>query len=502
MIKIFSQNKIVKEILTKAFIRSHGKIKSNNRKEIYCFISPNENDEITIQNILTNEKSKILIFGKISNELAKLIGLNLNNNTLELDDIHFSDERKYDISNLIVKYNEHELNKNNPLKDRFFYRFDFTDEWNNLGYGSITADNSNWSISNSLNLIDAIPLSYIYDRDEEVSIFSSVKDFENSSILYVNREVATIDGLDWAVVEDFLTYYRNEELPSLPLIMDIPLGFDGIASARLDCDQSIINSKFLVELYKKYNVNISLAISTGININQEDIDFLNYFYDNGGAILSHTINHYYYWGENYSIAYNETLGSKKWLEENVVNLDSLKYAVSPFHSNKPYSVQALADAEYKGFISGIIHNDPEFLVATSGEVPFISGKIVTHSQQCMLHGDCYHRRNNSIEIEKESFKNHYISGKIFGYLDHPFGGYNYGWNSEEERVLVHEEFINYINSFNNIKWMTCIEILDFVVDKSSVEISIDKDDILVLSRKSFESKERIKIMYKNKEYIC
>ena len=79
MIKIFSQNKIVKEILTKAFIRSHGKIKSNKQREIYCFISPDEKDQISIQNFLTNEKSKILIFGKISNELAKSIGLNHNN---------------------------------------------------------------------------------------------------------------------------------------------------------------------------------------------------------------------------------------------------------------------------------------------------------------------------------------------------------------------------------------------------------------------------------------
>ena len=32
--------------------------------------------------------------------------------------------------------------------ERDFERFDFTDEWNNLGYGRITTDGSPFSISN------------------------------------------------------------------------------------------------------------------------------------------------------------------------------------------------------------------------------------------------------------------------------------------------------------------------------------------------------------------
>ncbi|WP_152055356.1 polysaccharide deacetylase family protein [Aliarcobacter butzleri] len=502
MIKIFSQNKISKEILNKAFIRSFGNSKIKMQNEIYCFISPSENDEITIKNILNGQKSKILIFGKISSDLASLIGLKLKECNLKLDNIDFSHDRYEDKSNLLIRYNEHNLNKNNPIKNRFFYRFDFMNEWNNLGYGAISNDDSIWSICNSLDVIDCEPLSHIYDLDEKVSVFSCVKNFDNSSILYINREVATIDGLDWSIVEDFLTSYRSEELASLPIISDIPSGYFSVVSSRLDCDQSIINSKSLVELYKKYGINISLAISTGINISREDIDFLNHFYTNGGGILSHTVNHHYYWGESYNIAYEEGIRSKKWLEESIENLSKLKYAVSPFHSNKTYSIQALKDAGYDGFISGIIHNDPEYLVSTSGEVPFIDYKIVSHSQQCMLHGDCYHRRKNSIQIEKESFENHYKSGKIFGYLDHPFGGYDYGWSSDEERLAVHEEFITYINNFDGVKWMNCTEILDFVVDKSNLEIEIDKNDSLILKRNSFNSKEKIKVIYKNKEYFC
>lgn len=303
MINIKSSNKIAKEILNKAFIRSHGNLKFEEEIKIHCFISPNENDEISIQDIIKNQKSKVLIFGKISNNLAALIGLILNNNAFNLDEISFSHEKEEDKSNLVVKYNDHILNKSNALKDRYFYRFDFTDEWNNLAYGSISTDDSIWSVCNSLDIADAQALSYIFDNGKKISVFSSLKDFDNSSVLYINREVGTIDGLDWCVVEDFLTFYRNEELPSLPLILDIPEGCAAVASSRLDCDQSIINSKPIVDLYKKYNINISLAISTGININQDDISFLNDFFDNDGAVLSHTINHHYYWGENYNIAY-------------------------------------------------------------------------------------------------------------------------------------------------------------------------------------------------------
>lgn len=499
MINIISSNSTVFNILEKSFTRSHGNFL--NKADIFCFISPSLKDEESISSLI-NTKSKILIFGKISESLAKLIGLEYNSNPINLNKFEFSHENKDDYSNLIVKYTDHSLNKNNELKNRNFHRFDFTNEWNNLGYGAITKDDSIWSFSQSLSIVDAKAISFVYNEEKKVSVFSSIKDFENSSVLYINREVATVDGLDWCIVEQFLNTYRQVNLPTIPLICDIPANYEAICSSRLDCDQSIINARPLVQLYKKYNINISLAVSTGINISNEDINFLNEFYDNGGGVLSHTINHHYYWGDNYNVAYKEANDSKKWLEDTVINLKELKYAVSPFHSNKPYSIQALKDCGYEGFISGIIHNDPEFLISTSGEVPFVNSKIVSHSQQCMLHGDCYHRRNNSIEIYKKSFSNHYNSKKMFGYLDHPFGDYDYGWNDEEERLSVHEGFIKYINIFEGVKWMTCTEVLDFVVDKSSIELTMDENDEISIVRKSHNSNENIKILYKNKEYIC
>lgn len=498
----FTENRQSNIVLNKAIQRSHGITLNNSCNNIYCFISPSQNEEKLVKEIVNKKKSKILIFGKISDELAGFIGLRLNKNVLELNDINFDHNNIEDNSNLYIEYKNHFLTKRNSLKKRYFYRFDFTDEWNNLGYGAITTNNDLYSISNSVENIDSEIIANIFDNGEKKSVFISLKDFNNASILFVNREVGLIDGLDWCIVEDFLSKYRKDELDCLPLVYDIPNGCEALVSARLDCDQSVINTKPLVELYKKYNIDLSLAIAVGININDKEIEYLNSFFDNGGAILSHSKNHYEFWGENYEIAFNEAKESKEWLEQNIKNIKSLKYAVSPFHSNKPYSMQALKDAGYDGVISGIIHNDPEYLVSTSGIVPFVKGDLVTHSQQCMLHGDCYHRRNNSIEIYKESFKNHYNSKKIFGYLDHPFGKYDYGWNSEKERLEVHREFIEYINSFEGVKWATAVEMLQFVYDKSTVKINIDENDNITLYRESYKSPEQIVVEYKGNIYVC
>lgn len=500
MIKLISTNIPAYHILEKAFLRSHGNISTNTQIAIFCFISPSDSEIEYIKNLVSLGNVKLLIFGKISQELAHFIGLKYLQNDIKLGEITFSHDNPEDHSNLLVRYKVHPLNQANPLYERYFYRFDFTNEWNNLGYGSITTDGSIWSLSQPLDVIDADILANVYEDDQHRSIFASVKEFENASILYINREVGLIDGLDWGLVETFLCDHRWDTLPSLPLICDIPHGYEAIVSARLDCDQSVLNAKPLVDLYKQYDIDISLAISTGITITDEAITFLNRFYENGGALLSHTINHYEFWGDSYQIAYDETIGSKRWLEKNIETLDELRYAVSPFHSNKPYSIQALHDSGYLGFISGIIHNDPEYMISTSGEVPFVNGQVVSHSQQCMLHGDCYHRYHNNISIYKHSFKNHYNAKKLFGYLDHPFGEYDYGWKSEEERLGVHQEYLNYINGFEGVKWMTATEILDFVVDKSSIQIEINDLDELICRRKSFNSREKIKLHYKNKVY--
>lgn len=470
------------EIVQKGFKRSFGNFSSDATK-VYVFISPDDQTSDQISELL-NEGHKIVILGEIGNETATLLGL-------ELDDSYRFDDNKASLptdhegechtTEYRLSYTSHILNKNIPYKNRYFARFDFTDEWNNYGYGRITTDGTIWSVSSMINTISATSIATVYDSSGYVSEFATVSDFDDAAVLYINRPVGTVDGLDWGIIENFLCRYRINDLVALPLIHDLPKGVKGVVSARLDCDQSIINAKPLVELYKSYGIDISLGISTGIHIDQNDIDFMIDFYQNGGSLVSHTITHHYSWGRDYAHALEETSGSKQWLEEHIPGL-CVDYAVSPFHSNEPFAVQALADAGYKGFISGIIHNDPEYLVGVSGEVPFATSKIVTHSQQCMMHGDCYHRYSNSIHPHIEAFKMHVKAGKLFGYLDHPFGGYDYGWVSEEVRLEAHHQMIETISKHEGIEWWTLKQLLDFVVRKSQTVLEIKNNDLSIISK--------------------
>lgn len=469
------------EIVQKACIRSFSNIISSVSK-VFIYISPTDEmyDEICSN---AKNRNKILIFGTLTPKIGSFLGLGVQNHNFELDkaSTEIDHAKAFNTTEYRLRYISHSLNQNVPYEIRHFARFDFTDEWNNHGYGRITVDKSIWSVSSVIKNETAKSLVIIEDSHGFVSEFATLKDFETSSILYINRPIGLVDGLDWLMVENFLCRYRINELVAAPLILDLPKGVQGVVSSRLDCDQSIINAKPIVDLYKTYGINISLGISTGIPINQNDIDFMLEFHNNSGSLVSHTVTHYYSWGRDYAHALEETTKSKQWLEEHILGL-KVDYAVSPFHSNEPFAIQALADAGYKGFISGIIHNDPEYLVSVSGEVPFVTTPIVTHSQQCMMHGDCYHRYGNSIHPHIEAFEMHLKAGKLFGYLDHPFGGYDYGWTSEEERLGAHREMIETISNHPGIVWWTLTQLLDFVDRKSKTLLEITNNELSIVSK--------------------
>lgn len=496
MFKFIGDDRVTIEIVEKAFYRSFSKIKSENA-QVYLFISPDDSKVPEIAALL-NSRNKIVIFGKIGSEIANLLGLELKGTHVfdkSKASLQSDHEGEFHTTSYRITYAKHPLNDRVPYDKRYFARFDFTDEWNNHGYGRVTVDKSIWSVSSVILNRSAQSIAVVDDDQGYVSEFATVRDFEHATVLYINRPVGTVDGLDWGIVENFLCRYRIDELVAVPLIYDLPHGVKGVVSSRLDCDQSIINAKPLVNLYKSYGIDISLAISTGISIDQNDIAYMRSFYQNGGSLLSHTITHHYSWGRDYAHALEETSGSKQWLEEHILRL-SVDYAVSPFHSNEPFAVQALVDAGYKGFISGIIHNDPEYLVGVSGEVPLVTSSIVTHSQQCMMHGDCFHRYGNSIHPYVEAFKIHYKAGKMFGYLDHPFGGYDYGWSSEEERLNAHEAMIEAISKHEGIVWWTLQQLLDFVVRKSKTILEMSNDEIIILDKA-----EDVVVEYRGKLYV-
>ena len=450
----------------------------NSLPEAVVLINPKVSQE-NILNKLKQGRRKILILGKLTHPIDKEIGLfscPLPEEASAWAKINISTNQPFNATPVTIRYKEnHSLSQSLMLNPRYLCRYDFNDEWNNLGYGRISTDGSIWSVCNKVEEKGALPLAWLTDdQDKPLSLYAALLDRPSSSILWFNRQVGPIDSLEWHIIERFFADYRDQELICLPYLSEIPYGFKGAVSMRLDCDQAISSARPLFELYKNEGLPISLAVTTGLKMNPDDIRLLNEVVENKGAIVSHSHNHYPNWGGNYATALKEATTSKLWLEENIEKSKPIKYAASPFHQNPAFAINALADADYKGFVGGIIHNDPEFLLGRAGQAPLVKEGIISHSQQCMLHGDCFHRYGSSLEPYKQSFNSHLAAGAIFGYFDHPFSDtYRYGWSNENERLGAHQELIDFIKGHSDIWWCNLNDCLDFVAKKASAALKVE-----------------------------
>jgi hypothetical protein len=295
-------------------------------------------------------------------------------------------------------------------------------------------------------------------------------------VLWFARPVGPIDGPDWAVIEAFISGHRAGELACRPYLRDIPHGYGSAVTARLDCDEEIASARPLLELYRSRGRPLSLAITTGQPESPANLRLMDDLRLAGGSILSHSVTHAPNWGGSTEAAEREARDSKAWLESRIEGL-TVRHAVSPFHQNPTYVPAALARAGYSGFVGGIIANDPEYLMARAGVPPFSSPDIISHSQGCMLHGDCLLATGDPLRIFKAAFALARDGGQFFGYLDHPFSErYSYGWANEPDRLAAHAAFLDYMDAHPGdgpllfVNEQTC---LDFIKDKASAEIVYD-----------------------------
>lgn len=354
---------------------------------------------------------------------------------------------------------------------RSLERFDFTDEWNNLGYGAVRVNGSIWSISEALRAPVASEFATIQVDNDVLATYCALFDLNDSSILWVNRSVGLIDSFEWRLVEQFISNWRAEDLPCLPVISEIPYGHDATITMRLDCDEDILSARKLWSAYREMNVPLSLAIHTNNLPNAEHEQFLGEFVAEGGALLSHTATHAPDWGGSYEAAYREASESRNKIE--TATGVCVNYAVSPFHQTPPYALAALSDAGYRGCIGGIIRNDPEFMLARGGELANLPQGFVGHSQQCMLHGDCMLSGEDPLAIFKKAFDQAMDTHTLFGYLDHPFSErYQYGWQDEDSRIAAHIGLISYIRSRSvNPLFISENTALDFLHDRAKINFN-------------------------------
>ena len=519
MIQIIeSLNLELNEIVRSAFERSCGvgstqlisyevfqkrtKLKNGiNLFSIFIFLNPEDAWSDTVIHLMKNEISKIIIFGALPNDLSKYLEVNVREISEELKksaECEPAQTHHFSESEAVINFRQIVDVQFTKLPSRSLCRFDFTNEWNNLGYGAIKTDGSMWAISQQVSLQEKNSLAHIQINNQNISGYVGIWNYEKSSILWFNRSVGPIDSYDWRWIEEFVSNCRSEELPCWPVISEIPHGFDAAVTMRLDCDESVESARSLFETYKEMQVPFSLALHAQVLLDPIHHQLAQEVNQSGGAILSHTLTHAPNWGGSYGAAHTEGKESAQIIEKIIGHKP--KYAVSPFHHTPRFARDGLADAGYQGCVGGIISSDPDYLMARAGKPPFTKKDFIGHTQQCMLHGDCIAADDDPLIVFKNAFSQAVQTKTFFGYLDHPFSArYQYGWKNEEQRVNIHKAFIQFMkNSKKKICHINENTALDFLSLKSNTIISEADEKISISNNEVNTSDFQISIEYKNK----
>ena len=463
---------------------------------IGIFISPNNEMGKFIKKQLLKKNSKIILFGKIPHNLLDLVeGKEIYNSDYKKDSgIQPAQPNKTSMSKLHIHYNQFKDLDISGIFDRPLKRFDYEDEWNNLGFDFINRE----EIANySFNCDNYLSLASLLFDEQKIGDFSGIFDFKESSLLWVGSETSYFRSNEWSIVEKYFSNYKENIYPCHPYISQIPYDYQSMVTMRLDCDESIINSEPLRKLYSSFNIPFSLAITTKLLSQTNESDYLKDVSYQGVDILSHSDSHAEHWGGSLDNACRELSISKLKLEK-LLN-KTISYAVSPFHHTPDYIFEALSKSGYKGCVGGTVKYYQNNICARG--ITINPTDVTFHCQQVMLHGDCMLEDDDPLRVYKQSFTKALHSESIFGYLDHPFSSrYQYGWQSEEQRLEKHSEFINYINKkCHKILWSNETNALDYISWLNKIDISEDEYNYIIEPPK-LEATKHAAINYKNKKY--
>lgn len=480
---------VTTEIVVRAFQRSfsRGQVRAGGdvsdlppRNSIVVAINPGEGAAAALGR-LADSGGKIILFGALCGAIADIAGVSIaaiDPSLGPLAQCEPTPAHEMRSSSAVLEYSNTTLGRASPLRRRYFCRFDFTDEWNNLGYGRIGFGSGRWSIAQLADGCDISVASVHVDGMASIGAAATQRDLPGGSVLWFARPVGPVDGPDWAIVEEFVSSYRTGELPVRPCLKGAPHGYGGAVSMRLDCDEDLASARSLFELYSDRHRPLSLAVTTGRLNRNEDVALITDVLRAGGALLSHSMTHAPQWGGSGEAAEREARDSKDCLERLFPDA-SVRYAVSPFHQNPSYVPDALARSGYDGFIAGSIACDPEYLMSRAGVPPFAPANVVSHSQSCMLHGDCLLAESaDPLAVFKEAFRLARAGGEFFGYLDHPFSErYSYGWTSEQARLDAHSEYLSYLDEECGDEPLLFVNedaCMQFIKEKSAVVIDFDE----------------------------
>lgn len=452
-------------------------LQTQNSGLLSVIINPPEPWASAIAQSLNKQGNKNLIFGSLPPTLAnalQAIALPIDDFVREAVKCAPAAAHAQTNSPLSIEYEKLDELGDSPLPQRACLRYDFTDEWNNLGYGAVRADDTIWSLSQIVQLPKENLLAALKLQSKTIGAYAGLwlnKSFA-SAILWFNRPVGPVDSQEWHLIEKFFSDLGYPNTACQPVLSEIPYGHDAAVTMRLDCDEDVESARPLWQAYQKMGVPFSLALHARVLADERHHTLPREVLEHGGALLSHTATHAPDWGGSYAAAYEEGCSSAEVIEQSTGY--RVRYAVSPFHQTPVYARAGLADAGYEGCIGGIIRNDYDFLMARSGTPPKSVEGFIGHSQQCMLHGDCMLDDDDPLLVFKKAFAAAKTSRTFFGYLDHPFSErYQYGWESESQRVNMHTAFIEYIRAQGQVLFTNENDAMDFLNDRAAIKIASD-----------------------------
>jgi hypothetical protein len=390
---------------------------------------------------------KHLVFGHLPPRLVGL--LRARPSSIELRSsaarAHLAEPGYPTASDYAVQYGSHGGSLGARQWRRAFERFDFADEWNNLGFGAIRADGSMWALASAICVHHEDELAAVVDSTgERVASYAALVDRPGLSVLWFNRPVGPIDSFEWRLVENFLSAHRAGELPAVPVLGEIPAGYDASIVARLDCDEDIDAARPLWAEYANRGIPLSFAVHTRL-LEDGVSELLAEAGRQPGSVLSHSATHPSNWGGSYDAALAEAQQSADALIR--ATGQHPRYAVSPFHQSPAYAMAALGDAGYEGCIGGNIAADPAFNMARGGIIEGPRRHFVGQTQQCMLHGDCLSGFGDPIATYRQAFELACETRTAFAFLDHPFSArYQYGWVDEDSRIAIHGALLDHIQA--------------------------------------------------------
>ena len=214
IVLIANDNSYLSEIIHKALIRSFTpgqvvKIRHDEFSEsdasFYFLVNPEDYSDAAEKILKSPAKKKLLVCGRISDSIARRLGLkNTGNKKLvrDIDSCPPAPVYSFSQSPGLIRYRNHPLTDLLYLKERPLCRYDFAEEWNNMGYGRIGTDDSVWSIS-QVTAKTSSPdiLASVMEKDKSICPFITIKDDKDYSMLWINREAALVDSCEWIIAE-------------------------------------------------------------------------------------------------------------------------------------------------------------------------------------------------------------------------------------------------------------------------------------------------------------